>query len=197
MNMELKMEYAFTPVDFNHPSVLFRVEDALKGVLGGLFYRPFLDFMKIDGGERIMDFGCGGGTLAKLTARRLNEDGSLTCLDTAEYWLERAKKRLKKFDNMSFVLGDIRDRVIPENSMDIITLTHVLHDIDPRSREATVRSLAGVLSKGGRLYIWEPTRPNHGISIQELNQLMNRAGLNQVRAVLKKSYYIGYFEKMK
>jgi len=46
------MEYGFTAVDFNQPSYLFRLEDALKVPLGKLFYKNVVKFMKLRGDEQ-------------------------------------------------------------------------------------------------------------------------------------------------
>lgn len=191
------MEYTFAAVDFNKPSFLFKFEDVLKEPLGGLFYKSFVEFMKLRGDEQVLDFGCGGGALSRYLAEHLVDNGSVTCLDTSEYWIGRAKKRLSPYRNVICLQGDIRNTTFQDHPFDIISIVHVIHDIAPGSRAATVQSLARTLKNDGRLFIWEPTRPSHGISILEVRQLMNHAGLKQVRAILKRSAYIGQFEKIK
>jgi ubiquinone/menaquinone biosynthesis C-methylase UbiE len=190
------MEYAFSSVDFDRPSFLFRFEDVLKGPLGGLFYKSFVGFMKLRGGERILDFGCGGGALTKVLLKYLDDIGSVTCLDTSGFWMERTRKRLSSYGNVTCLKGDIRHVKIPDRSFDVIAIVHVLHDIPPAERPSTVLSLGKKLTDTGRLFIHEPTRPSHGMSIKEIRSLMNSAGLKQVRAVLKNPAYMGQFENI-
>jgi SAM-dependent methyltransferase len=190
------VEYAFKSVDFDRPSFLFRFEDVLKGPLGGLFYRSFVGFMKLRGDERILDFGCGGGALTKVLLKYLDDNGSVTCLDTSGFWVERTRKRLSSYGNVTCLKGDIRSAKIPDGSFDAIAIVHVIHDIAPAERVSTVLSLAKKLADNGRLFIYEPTRPSHGMSIKEIRLLMNNAGLKQVKAVLKNSAYRGQFERI-
>jgi ubiquinone/menaquinone biosynthesis C-methylase UbiE len=192
---EDNMNYTFTEVDFEHPSFLFRLEDRLKGFLGFPLYNPFISLFDLRGNERILDFGCGSGAGSLYLLRKLKDNGSITCLDISEFWINRAKKRLSGFSNVTFMRGDIRRIGIPDGSFDIISIVHVIHDIHPRERESTVRSLAAKLKSEGRLFIYEPIRPSHGISIAEVKKLMKNAGLRDKKAILKKSSYIGQFDK--
>lgn len=189
------MNYAFTEVDFENPSWLFKLEDRLKGFLGFTLYDPFFSLFNLEGDEKILDFGCGGGAGAKYLLKHLDRSGSVTCLDTSEYWIERAKRRLAKYTNVKCLRGDIREMEIPDFSFDIITVVHVIHDILPRERQSIVRSLAKKLKTKGRLFILEPTRPSHGISAQEVKRLMNHAGLSEVKDIIKKTSYTGQFDK--
>ena len=52
-----------------------------------------------------------------------------------------------------------------------------------------------VLKPGGRLWIWEPTRPSHGIPAKEVRSLMSQAGLQEVSAEEEKNSFKGIFMK--
>ena len=58
---------------------------------GKSVYQAFADRLPLDGGEQVLDFGCGMGTVAYYIAKKL-PNGHLTCLDISERWLIPAKK---------------------------------------------------------------------------------------------------------
>jgi len=127
--------HAFKEVDFENPSILFILEDILKGLLGGpLLYNSYFKTFGIQGNERILDFGCGGGAGSRCLANFLNKNGYLTCIDVSNYWIAKARKRLEKYSNVECKSGDIRELDIPDTSIDVISVIHVIHDITPDKR---------------------------------------------------------------
>jgi len=77
-------EHHFKHVDFENPSFLFVLEDMVKNLIGGkLFYNSYFKTFSLKGNEKVLDFGCGGGTGAKCLLTFLNEDGHLTCVDAS------------------------------------------------------------------------------------------------------------------
>jgi ubiquinone/menaquinone biosynthesis C-methylase UbiE len=190
-------EYQFKQVDFDHPSFLFVLEDILKGFLGCHFiYDPYIRSFGLRGDEKILDFGCGGGTGSKCLLKFLDKNGHLTCVDTSDYWINRAKKRLSKFTNVELIAGDIRELPIPNHTFDIITLMHVLHDIEPAGRQSVVNSLAQKLKRDGSLFIREPIRISHGIAVNELKSLLKNADFWELNHEQNKTEYQGRYLKV-
>jgi ubiquinone/menaquinone biosynthesis C-methylase UbiE len=190
-------EYQFKQVDFDHPSFLFVLEDILKGFLGCRFiYDPYIQSFGLRGDEKILDFGCGGGTGSKCLLQFLNQKGHLTCVDTSDYWINRAKKRLSKFRNVQLIIGDIRELPISDHSFDIITMMHVLHDIEPASRQSVVNALAQKLKRDGSLFIREPIRKSHGIAVNELKSLLKKADFWELNHEQNKTEYQGRYLKV-
>jgi len=189
-------DYKFEKRDFEKPSFLFVLEDILKNFLGGpLLYSPYIKSLGIKGNERILDFGCGGGISSRCIAKKLTKGGFLTCVDTSKFWMKKAETRLRKYNNVEFKTGDIRDLDIPDSSYDIMSMVHVIHDIAPELRQAIVKSLAAKLKAGGKLFIIEPTKKTHGMPIEEIRTLMSNAGLVETNKSIKKSSYEGEFTK--
>jgi ubiquinone/menaquinone biosynthesis C-methylase UbiE len=189
-------EHKFEERDFEKPSFLFVLEDILKNFLGGpLLYSPYIKSFGIKGNERILDFGCGGGISSRCIAKKLTKGGFLTCVDTSKFWIKKAERRLRKYNNVEFKTGDIRDLDIPDSSYDIMSIVHVIHDIAAELRQATVKSLAAKLKEGGKLFIIEPTKKTHGMPIEEIRTLMRNAGLVETNKSIKKSSYKGEFTK--
>jgi ubiquinone/menaquinone biosynthesis C-methylase UbiE len=183
--------------DFNNPSALFRFEDRLKGLIGGpLYYAPYFRSRGgFRGDEQVLDFGCGGGVSTRSIAAELTQGGSVTGVDISAYFSERARKRVARYPSARILHGEITEVGLKPQSFDLISIVHVIHDIPRAKRSATVQALAAVLKANGRLWIWEPTRPSHGMPAGEIRGLMEEAGLKEVSAEVERNSFKGVFEK--
>jgi len=186
----------FKQYDFEHPSILFILEDKLKSLLGGLLlYNPYFKTFALKGNESILDFGCGGGTGSRCLANLLDKGGHLTCIDVSRYWIARARKRLDKYSNLECKSGDIRKLDIPDSSFDVISTFYVIHDITPAERQDIVKVLSQKLKAGGLFFIKEPVKKSHGMPPEEIRALLSDVGLNEIEHKETKSEYMGKYQK--
>ena len=187
--------HQFKQVDFENPSVLFILEDKLKGLLGcPLLYNRYFRTFGLKGDERVLDFGCGGGAGSRCLAKLLNNNGHLTCVDISSYWMSKASKRLNKYPNVKCLTGDIRKLEIPELSFSVISIFHVIHDIAPEDRQAIVTTLGRKLEGNGAIFVRERIGESHGMPVGEIRALFTDAGLSEVYFRQSKSEYIGKFK---
>ncbi|MBN2365693.1 MAG: class I SAM-dependent methyltransferase [Calditrichaeota bacterium] len=186
----------FREYDFENPSLLYKLEDFLKRWLAPFFmYGPYIRKYNLKGSERVLDFGCGGGVSSLILLKYLDKGGKLTGVDTSRYWIERARRRLRKYLNANCIHGDIRELNLPPESFDVISIIYVLHDIPPDIRKESVQALLKTLNHGGKVYIREPIRESHGMPAEEIVQLMFHAGLDEIHRTLRKKEYLGIFAK--
>jgi ubiquinone/menaquinone biosynthesis C-methylase UbiE len=122
---------------------------------GGSVYRAFADRLPLGGHERVLDFGCGMGTVAYFVAKRLHR-GHLTCLDVSERWLNACRKTLRSFWNVSFLRGEATH--LTKESFDIVYCHFVLRDIPERELERIIPALSVSLKRGGLLVFREPLK---------------------------------------
>ena len=190
-------EFDPSAFDFDNPSALFRFEDRLKGLVGWpLYYAPYFRSRGgFRGDEEVLDFGCGGGVVTRGIAAGLDRGGSVTGVEISSYFSERARKRVGRCPNARILHGEITQLDLPRQSFDLVSIIHVIHDIPRDRRSATVRALGALLKSGGRLWIWEPTRPSHGMPAEEIRSLMKEADLRQVSAEFRGNEFKGVFEK--
>ncbi len=156
------------------------VEDLILYRLGGGFYRTYLATTGLIGNERVLEFGCGGGTMSRHILSRLNGDGRLTCLDISEFWMEKAKRRLSGDSRATFICGNITTNTLLDDEYDVIIIHIMLHDVPFTDRKAIVTTLATHLAPGGKICIREPINRNHGMPPSEIRALMQAAGLVEV-----------------
>jgi ubiquinone/menaquinone biosynthesis C-methylase UbiE len=188
-------EYQFKRVDFEKPSPLFVLEDMLKALIGcPLLYSPYYGTFKLKGHEKVLDFGCGGGAGSRCLAQLLNRNGHLTCIDVSNHWINKARKRLKKYANVKCIAGDIRELDMPADSFDVISIFHVIHDIAPVDRQDTVTRLSLLLKRDGTAFLREPIRKSHGMPVGEIRNLFSNAGMKEIQHLESKSEYKGSFK---
>jgi tRNA A58 N-methylase Trm61 len=166
----------------NASSAMLKTELAFKNAVMSSFYREFVEGMSLRGNERVMDFGSGSGTEAYYLAERLSAGGTLVCLDISRTWLKLARNRLKRFSNVEYLDGDIREMKIRRGSFDKVAMHYVLHDIPVPARKGILRAIAASMKVGGALYIREPVHlkyheGEHGMALDEIRSLMSDAGL--------------------
>lgn len=120
---------------------------------GKSVYKTFADSLPLEGGERVLDFGCGMGTVAYFVAKRLPH-GQLTCLDISGHWLDVCRKALRNCGNVIFLHGDAT--LLKDESFDVVYCHFVLHDIPVSELERVISALAKCIKPGGLLVFREP-----------------------------------------
>jgi ubiquinone/menaquinone biosynthesis C-methylase UbiE len=119
-------------------------------------------------GQRVLDVGCGPGTISVDLARRVGPDGHVLGLDVAADVVEQAEahRRDVGVDNVRFAVGDVYALDLEDGSFDVVHAHQVLqHLTDP---VAALRELRRVLAPGGLLavrdsdyaaFTWAPADP--------------------------------------
>jgi SAM-dependent methyltransferase len=141
------------------------------------YLRGLVASLQLDGTERVLDFGSGPGSEATYLAGALDRGGRVTCLDVSPTWLGEARRRLRRFDNVDFLLGSASEVGLPAAAFDVVLAHYVLHDVDRASLADSIRALSSALRPGGRLVVVEPIGARHGFSADELSPLMGATGL--------------------
>ena len=158
-------------------------------------YKPFVERIGLRGSERVLDFGAGWGDVAFYAAPKLAQGGSMTLLDISTTWQQVAKKRLRRFSNLSFVNADVFSAGVEDGSYDVIVVHFMLHDIPPPQRRAIITELAKKLRHNGFVYISEPTVKSHGIPSDEILDLMQTAGLHMESKRVSRRFFEGKFTR--
>ncbi|TDC05392.1 class I SAM-dependent methyltransferase [Nonomuraea longispora] len=114
---------------------------------------------RLEGGERLLDLGCGRGAVLTLAAERLPE-GHATGLDQHAREAPRASANAERegvADRVSLVVGDLRDLPFENDAFDVVVSDQAIHAIARRQgREQAVREALRVLRPGGLILIADP-----------------------------------------
>ena len=129
---------------------------------GRSVYQSFADRLPLDGDERVLDFGCGMGTVAYYVAKKLPY-GHLTCMDISERWLDACRKTMQSIENIIFLQWESSQ--LADESFDVIYCHFVLHDINESELERAITVLVKSLKPYGLLVFREPLDNTGKISV--------------------------------
>jgi ubiquinone/menaquinone biosynthesis C-methylase UbiE len=110
---------------------------------------------KLDVGGRdvVVDFGCGSGFF---TVPLANVAGKVIGIDVSPRMLERAASYARRYKlTVEFVRSDGTDIKLGDDSVDMILLNHVFHEVDDRRK--VLSEFLRIMKPYGRLAIVERT----------------------------------------
>jgi len=112
-----------------------------------------LAFGKIKEGDIVLDLGSGAGIDAFLAAKKVGKKGKVIGVDMTEAMVEKAKENAKKqgIKNVEFILGEIENLPLEENSVDTI-ITNCVINLTP-DKTKTFKEAYRVLKPGGKVYL--------------------------------------------
>ncbi len=110
-------------------------------------------FSSIQEGDVVMDLGSGAGIDCFLASKKTGPAGKVIGIDFTEEMIVKAKANaLKgKFDNVEFILSDIDNLPIDDNSIDII-ISNCVINLSP-DKEKVFKEALRVLKPGGKLFV--------------------------------------------
>lgn len=117
------------------------------------FKRRLVEQVALQPGQRLLDVGCGTGTLTLLlkqsspAAEVVGLDGDPKTLAMARRKAEQAGASIEWREGMSWALG------VPDQSFDHITSSLLLHHLDFDGKMTTLTAMRRALKAGGTLHI--------------------------------------------
>ncbi|MBN1436594.1 MAG: class I SAM-dependent methyltransferase [Sedimentisphaerales bacterium] len=148
---------------------------------------------------RLLDIGCGTGTMAGWCMTFGNEVGEVIGLDMSEGMIEKAREKaigLDIADRAHFIVGDSEHLPFPDGSFDVVTCLNSFHHYPHQQR--AVREMRRVLAPGGKAIIIDGARDEpwgyfifevcvaraepdvHHCTRERFQRLLSRAGFERV-----------------
>lgn len=120
-------------------------------------WRPLLVEHAAAAGRRVVDLGCGTGTLAIALARR---GLKVTAVDGDEDVLARARRKASRAGvEVSWARGLAGALPLGDGTADAVVCSLLLHHLAPDAKRAALRDAARVLRPNGRLLVADWGRP--------------------------------------
>ncbi|WP_165861145.1 MerR family transcriptional regulator [Paenibacillus paeoniae] len=111
------------------------------------------DRLDIPAGSKILELGCGDGTLWERNAARIPSNWEVTLTDLSDGMLNDAKERLEHCvpsDRFCFATADARSIPYPDASFDAVLANHMLYHVSERHQ--SLKEIRRVLKPGGILF---------------------------------------------
>ncbi len=146
----------------------------------------------IQPGEKVLDVGCGTGTLAIEVQSRVGRAGRVAGVDPGTQQIARARsKAARRTLPIDFQIGVIEHLAFPDQTFDVVLSTLMMHHLPDSLKRQGLSEIARVLKPGGRLVIADFKRKKErqgqaarfragGSGIQELAALVKDAGFSPV-----------------
>ena len=133
--------------------------------------RALLDQAAISPGQRILDIGCGTGTMVILI-KRLYPSVDVVGIDPDPKALARAERKAARARVSVRLDRGFSDQLpYDDASFDRVLSSLMFHHIDANDREATLRDVRRVLKPGGSFHMMDLSAPDH--SHNGLDQLLH------------------------
>lgn len=108
---------------------------------------------KLKEGDVVLDLGSGAGIDAILAAKKVGDTGKVIGVDMTEEMIEKARGNVEKLGikNVEFILGEIENLPLKDNSVDTI-ITNCVINLTP-DKSKTFSEAYRVLKSGGKIYL--------------------------------------------
>lgn len=141
--------------------------DPIVKLLGGdKARRMLLHQAELQPGYRVLDIGCGTGTLAILS-KRLHPDVAMVGIDPDPKALARARRKASRaVVSIKFDQGFGDELPYPEASFDRVFSSFMFHHLPSAEKVKTLRAVRRVLKPGGTLHMLDfegPEGGSHGV----------------------------------
>jgi len=113
--------------------------------------REVLRVASLKTGEKVLDVGCGTGTLGIAAWRKVRPDGEVTGIDASPEMVELARRKAKnKGARADFHVAPIEQLPFESGSFDVVLSTFMLHHLPDDLKELGFAEIFRVLKPGGR-----------------------------------------------
>jgi len=134
-----------------------------------------IDVLKLQKGSTVADIGAGSGYMTEKLSKKVGPMGKVYATDIQQGMIDLLNKRIakRKLTNVTPVLGTQDDPRLPIESLDLVLMVDVYHELS--QPQLMLRHIKAALKPGGRLVLLEyrkedpniPIRPEHKMSVAE------------------------------
>jgi len=114
------------------------------------FLKPILN---LQGEERILDVGCGIGTVTKLIRPLLGDHGEIIGIDTNPALIDYGNRHWARYPNTRLEIGDATQIAYPDAAFDIVISMGLFEFISALNQDRVLSEMARVLNPAGILVV--------------------------------------------
>jgi len=162
-----------------------------------------LEMGEVRPGQKLLDVGCGTGSLAIVAKEKAGPDGEVHGIDAAPEMIEVARRKADNAEtDVRFQVGLIEDIPFPDDQFDLALSTFMLHHLPDDLKRTGFAEIYRVLKPGGHFIIVDFGAPSNSLishlmmllfghsrtqsNVPELMAMMGDTGFREVEAVQAK-----------
>jgi ubiquinone/menaquinone biosynthesis C-methylase UbiE len=158
-------------------------------------HERIVQLAQLQPGERVLDVGCGTGSLALVAEAIVGAGGTVHGIDASDQMIERARDKARaQRIQADFDVATVEALPFPDRSFDAAFSTLMMHHLPRPVRRACAQEVARVLRPGGRFLVvdfqagsrardgWWAWLHRHGaVPSDEIQELLTGAGFEIAR----------------
>jgi ubiquinone/menaquinone biosynthesis C-methylase UbiE len=128
----------------------------------GRYRKLAIRLLNLQGGERVLDVGCGTGILTRQIAERLSDaEARAVGLDAAPKMIGVARRRAAGLPRLRFDVGVAETLAYGDASFECAVSTFFFHHVDADLKRRSLAEILRVLKPGGKLIIVDVDVPSN------------------------------------
>jgi ubiquinone/menaquinone biosynthesis C-methylase UbiE len=136
-----------------------QVEVLFKGTANAMRRQALLPLAEAFAGRdqrklQLVDLGCGTGRFVDFIKQKWPRLPTLG-VDLSEAYITYARRHLRRWSWVNFIVANAEATPIPDNSCDAVTSIFMLHELPPKVRRIVIADAARILKPGGRLVLMD------------------------------------------
>ncbi|MDC0488650.1 bifunctional demethylmenaquinone methyltransferase/2-methoxy-6-polyprenyl-1,4-benzoquinol methylase UbiE [Pelagibacteraceae bacterium] len=129
------------------------MNDIMSFGIHRVWKQKFINWMNPGVNSKLIDVASGTGDIAKLFSKKNNNLSEITCIEPNKEMLERGKKNLLKFKNISWMKAKAENLPIKDNSYDYYSISYGIRNVTDINK--VLKEAYRVLKPGGRFMCLE------------------------------------------
>jgi ubiquinone/menaquinone biosynthesis C-methylase UbiE len=158
-------------------------------------WKVMLDKAGLKPGDRVLDVGCGPGSLALKAKERVGQAGEVIGIDASPEMIEVAQEKVQRASvQIDFRVEVVERLPFPDNSFDAVLSSLMMHHLPDDVKRQGLAEIRRVLKPGGCLVIVDFKRPESHLGRAFLPAMLHRSmpvGVQDLGALLKETGFEG------
>ncbi len=137
------------------------------------FRKMTIALAQVKPGEKVLDVGCGTGSLTIAAKVQVGPTGEVYGTDASPEMIDVARRKAARAGvDVTFQVDLIENITFPDNQFDVVLSSFMMHHLPDALKRAGLAEIYRVLKPGGRLLIVDMESSSGGSVVQRLSDLM-------------------------
>jgi len=126
------------------------------------FRKKQIDLLDLKVGQKVLDVGCGTGSLSVLAKKAVGEKGEVTGIDLSEKMISLAQKKSKHYGlECRYQIASIDEIPYSDNHFDTVICSKMFHHLPTNIKQAGMEEIYRVLKKNGKFLFFDYCMPKN------------------------------------